>query len=363
MTAAADAFAGGAPSLKELQSAAETRRRLLLLVLTGLLAASAGLSLCVGAMPVSVADILHAIFPFGEAADAQAAGIVSAIRLPRLLLGICVGATLGICGAAMQGLFRNPLADPGIVGISGGAAMAAALVIVLGNWLAPELVTRAGVYALPLAAFAGSSAAILTVYRVSRTGEGVNGASLILAGIAITAIAGAGLGYLSFVSTDAQLRELTFWTLGSLGRISWASLVPAALLMLAASFAVLNMSRDLNVWLLGEREAEHLGVDTERLKRLIVICVALGVGAAVAVTGIIGFVGLAAPHIVRLIAGSDHRVVLPGSALLGALLLVTGDMIARTAVAPAELPIGVLTNALGGPFFLWLLSRHRRELH
>jgi len=349
------------PSLKQLRTLKARRRRLLLLGLSICLAFASVAGLIIGPVPIEVADVFTALWPFKDERG-QEAQIVQAIRLPRLLLGLCVGAVLGICGAALQGLFRNPLADPGIIGVSSGAALAAGLVIVAGNSIAPAFLDWAGAYALPLAAFAGSMLAIFGIYALSRRSGTTSGASLILAGIAINAIAGAALGYLTFISTDEELRQLTFWTLGSLGRITWESLPPAALLMATASLLLLRTAPALNVYLLGEREASHLGVNIEAMKKQVIVLAALGVGAAVAVTGIIGFVGLAAPHIIRLFAGADHRIVLPGSVLLGALLVLCADLIARTAVAPAELPIGVLTSALGGPFFLWLLGRYRREL-
>jgi iron complex transport system permease protein len=349
--------------ISDLRSAQRRTRRLFLAGLSASLVAASLAAIVIGPVSIPVRDALAAILPFGGLGhDNQAAEIVQSIRLPRLILGICAGAILGICGAALQGLFRNPLADPGIIGVSSGAALGVSLIIVLGNGLAPGLLAWAGPYALPVAAFSGSALAITAVYSLSRRSGALSGSSLILAGIAINAIAGAALGYLSFASSDEQLRELTFWTLGSLGRTSWASLLPAAFAMILAALLLFRLAPSLNVYLLGEREAGHLGVNVEWLKRNVVVLAALGVGAAVAVSGIIGFVGLAAPHIVRLFVGADHRVVLPGSALLGALLLICGDLIARTVVAPAELPIGILTGALGGPFFLWLLGRYRNEL-
>ena len=300
----------------------------------------------------------YGAFGFG-AADS---GNHRSIRLPRLALGVCAGAALGVSGAALQGLFRNPLADPGIIGISSGAALAVALIIVLGHATAPATLAWAGPYALPVAAFAGSAFALAGIYALSVRAGALSGASLILAGIAVNALSGSALGYLSFVSTDEQLRQLTFWTLGSLGRAAWDALLPAAVAMSIAVLFLLRLSGPLNIYLLGEREAAHLGVDVERLKRRVIILASLGAGASVAAAGMIGFVGLAAPHLVRLCAGSDNRIVLPGAALVGAVLLLLADLVARTAVSPAELPIGVLTGALGGPFFLWLLSRQRRTL-
>jgi heme transport system permease protein len=348
----------GLPSLRRMQQRSRTT---LLVALTGSLLVVSAAALAVGPVSIPLHGVIRALWPSGDDAS-QTTLIVQAIRLPRLILGLCVGAVLGICGAALQGLFRNPLADPGIIGVSSGAALAAGLVIVAGNAIMPGFMSWAGLYALPLSAFAGSLATILSIYALSRRSGATSGASLILAGIAINALCGAALGYLTFISSDDQLRQLTFWSLGSLGRATWDSLPPAALLMIAAALLLLRAAPALNVYLLGEREAVHLGVDVEAMKRRVIALSALGVGAAVALTGIIGFVGLAAPHIIRLFAGGDHRIVLPGSALLGALLVISADLIARIAVPPAELPIGLLTSALGGPFFLWLLGRYRREL-
>lgn len=347
-------------SLRSLHEAQERTRRLLLAGLAVTLCIISFLALAIGPVSIGAGDIAAALWPAENLPrDAQ---IVQQIRLPRMMLGLCVGAVLGVCGAALQSLFRNPLADPGIIGVSSGAALAAGLVIVTGNSLAPGFMGWAGIYALPLGAFAGSMIAIVSIYALSQRAGTTSSASLILAGIAINAMAGAALGYLTFLSSDNQLRQLTFWTLGSLGRITWESLLPVTILMGVAVALTLRMAAQLNTYLLGEREAGHLGLNVEAMKKKLIVLGALGVGSAVAVTGIIGFVGLAAPHIIRLFAGADHRIVLPGSALLGALLVMSADLIARTAVAPAELPIGVLTSALGGPFFLWLLGRYRREL-
>jgi iron complex transport system permease protein len=349
------------PALGTLRAAQLRSRRMLLIVLAAALICAAIAELVIGPAPISVGDALRALWPWDDGGN-QSIEIVQVIRLPRLLLGLCVGAALGICGAALQGLFRNPLADPTIIGVSGGGVLGAALVIVAGKALAPGFLAIAGAYALPLGAFAGSIIAIIGVYALSGLTGVTSGASLILAGIAINAIVEGALGYLNFIAFDDQLRELIFWRLGSLGRATWDNLPPAALLMCASSLLMLRLSSALNVYLLGEREAVHLGVNVQAMKRQVIVLSALGVGAAVALSGLIGFVGLAAPHIIRLFVGADHRAVLPGSALLGAALILFADLIARTAVAPAELPIGVLTSLLGGPFFVWLLGRYRREL-
>jgi iron complex transport system permease protein len=317
-------------------------------------------ALAVGPVPIGLGGALSALWTFDGSFDDGAEGeIVRSIRLPRAILGICAGAALGLSGALLQVLFRNPLADPGIIGVSSGAALAAGCIIVIGHEWAPASYALAGPYALPLGAFLGSLVALLAVYALGRSAGVVTGASLILAGIAVNATAMSALGFLSFISTDEQLRQLTFWTLGSLGRATWTTLIPPAIAMALSAILMLRLALPLNVYMLGDREAGHLGVDVERLKRSAIILASIAGGAAVAVCGIIGFVGLAAPHLVRICAGADNRLVLPASGLLGAILLLLADLIARTAVAPAELPIGVLTGILGGPFFLWLLARQR----
>ena len=285
--------------------------------------------------------------------------ILLSIRLPRVLLGILIGSGLAVAGAAMQGLFRNPLADPGLIGVSSGAAVAAVATIVLGA-TALDFATRTlGTFALSIAAFGGGAATTLVVYRLSLVHGSVSVSTMLLAGIAINAVAGAVTGIFTFVADDAQLRSLTFWSLGSLGGATWPAVAAAAPLTGLATLAALRYARPLNALLLGEAEAGHLGCDVQRLKRSVVLLAAMSVGAAVAVAGIIGFVGLVVPHLLRLTLGPDHRILLPGAALLGASLLLGADLIARTLVAPAELPIGIVTAIIGGPFFMYLLKRGR----
>jgi iron complex transport system permease protein len=293
--------------------------------------------------------------------EAQQAAVLSAIRLPRVLLGSLIGAALAVSGAAMQGLFRNPLADPGLIGVSSGAAVAAVAVIVLGATVFRGFTGLLGPFTLPLAAFLGGLMTTLVVYRLaSVTGRTVV-ATMLLAGIAVDALAGAGIGLLTFVATDAQLRNITFWSLGSLGGATWTSVSAVLPFVLVALLGLPGLARALNVLLLGEAEAGHLGLNIERVQRLVIGCVALAVGAAVSVAGIVGFIGLVVPHLLRLVIGPDHRYLFPGAALLGASLLLGADLVARTLVAPAELPIGVVTAALGAPFFLGLLIRNRSQ--
>ncbi len=285
------------------------------------------------------------------------------IRLPRLLLGLCAGAALGMAGALMQGLFRNPLADPGLIGVSSGAALAAGITIVLGAVWFPDLPRALGSWTLVLMAFGGGLAVTALIYALSRGEGGTRVGLMLLAGIAINALAGAGLGLLSFLASDEQLRSLQFWLLGSLGGARWSAVqLVAALCVLALAFG-LPLARTLNALALGEAQAVLLGVAVERIKRRVIVVTALAVGAVTATTGIIGFIGLVAPHMVRLVAGPDHRWVLPGSALLGASLVLVADAVARTVAAPAELPLGVLTAMVGVPFFLLLLrGAHGRRL-
>jgi iron complex transport system permease protein len=298
---------------------------------------------------------LPAPWPF----EPRQATVLLAIRLPRVLLGVLAGGALSVAGAALQGLFRNPLADPGLIGVSTGAALAAALMIVLGSPLLAALPALAANFALPFAAFLGGLVTTLLIYRFASRDGHTEVATMLLAGVALNAIAGAVIGLLTFLSDDQELRDMNFWMLGSLGGITWDRLIPAAPVIVAASAGLALLARQLNALVLGETEALHLGIEVERVKRTIVVLAALAVGASVALTGVIGFVGLVVPHLVRLMIGPDHHRLLPTSIALGSALLILADLLARTVVLPAELPIGILTSCVGGPFFLWLLSRRR----
>ncbi|MFP4322772.1 MAG: FecCD family ABC transporter permease [Anaerolineales bacterium] len=318
----------------------------------------------IGAVSISpeqvLAILLHKLgIDIGVSYEARQAIVLEVIRLPRVVMGILIGASLAVSGASVQGLFRNPLADPGLIGISSGAALAAALVIVYGNQLPIQVLGR---WALPIAAFVGSVITTLIIYRLATFNGHTNVATLLLAGIAITALCNAGIGLMTFVATDDQLRDITFWSLGSLGRANWDFVQLLLPFMLVSLLLLPLIARALNAFLLGEAEAGHLGIQVQRIKLLVVILVALSVGAGVAVAGIIGFVGLVVPHLVRLMLGPDHRYVLPGSMLLGASLLVGADLIARNIAIPAEVPIGIITALTGAPFFLYLLLRDRGRI-
>lgn len=322
------------------------------------------LSLALGPVSLPLGDTLRAalrLLGLPVAADAavqQAELILSQIRMPRALLGLMVGMVLALCGVAMQGLFRNPLADPGLVGVSSGAALGAAVAIVGGAAFGglPEAFAP---YLLSACAFVGGLLVTALVYRLGRRDGQTHVATMLLAGIALTALAGAAIGLFTYLADDATLRTLTFWNLGSLNGASYARLWPLLLATLAVALWLPRRARALNALLLGESEARHLGFDVERLKRELVLCTALGVGAAVAAAGLIGFIGLVVPHLMRLLVGPDHRLLLPASALAGASLLLLADLAARLALAPAELPIGIVTALIGAPFFLYLLVRGR----
>lgn len=334
------------------------RARAAILGLAGLLALVSVLSLAHGASGTSLRGALGALLR-GEEVAMRDRIVLWDIRAPRLVLGALVGAALAVSGAVMQGLFRNPLADPGLIGVSTGAALGAGLAIVAGGALGGLLPAWLLAQTLPLAAFLGALLATVIVYRIA-TREGRTAvATLLLAGVALNAIAGAAMGLLVFVSDDQQLRDLNLWLLGSLSGVTWRELLPALPLIVGPLALLPWLARPLNALLLGETEARHLGFDGEAVKRRIVLLTALAVGASVALTGVIGFVGLVVPHLIRLCLGADHRVLLPASALLGGALLLLADLGARTLVLPAELPIGVLTSLIGGPFFLWLLMRRR----
>jgi iron complex transport system permease protein len=342
-------------------------RRPVLGLLGLLLAASCLLALGVGAMPIPIVRVVAVLAARGQVdlgvdfSPAEAA-VLWSVRLPRLLLGVGVGAGLGVSGAAMQGIFRNPLVDPGLLGVSSGAALGAVSTIVLGGHLAAWVPRPLLAHLVPLGAFGGALGACALVRQLTRIEGRTPPGLLLLAGIAVNALAGALTGLLSFTASDAQLRSITFWSLGSLGGASWSSLPVVLLAVGLPSLALWRLARPLDALLLGEAEAGHLGVEVERVRSRVITLVALVVGAAVSMSGVIGFVGLIVPHLLRLVMGAGHRRLVPAAALLGASLLLLADLLARTLAAPAELPLGVLTAILGAPLFLGLLARERGRL-
>lgn len=285
--------------------------------------------------------------------------IIWDIRMPRMATGVLVGASLAVAGAVMQGLFRNPLADPGLVGVSAGAGFGAVAAIVLGGLLPLFIRELMGSYLVTFAAFLGGWASTLLLYGVSTRGGRTSVATMLLAGIALGALTGALTGFIVYLATDNQLRDLTFWGMGSIAGSTWPKFFAAAPIIAAALIAAPFLARALDALALGEAVASHMGIDTQRMKRIAIMTVAASVGAAVSITGGIGFIGIVVPHLLRLLQGPEHRNLLPNAALLGAIVLLLADMIARVVVAPAELPIGIITAVLGGPFFLWILLRNR----
>ncbi|MGO4280180.1 FecCD family ABC transporter permease [Cupriavidus sp. RAF20_2] len=268
------------------------------------------------------------------------------VRLPRIVLAVTVGAALALSGAVMQALFRNPLAEPGLIGISLGGAAGAVAAIVLG---------AEGLFGIAPAAFGGSLIATALAYRLGSQRPGV--ANLLLAGVAINAICASIVGFFTYQASDVQLRNLTFWNMGSLAGATWSMLAWLVPLVVVICALMLRDWRAMNALLLGEREAQHLGFDLARLRRRLIVLTALLVGPIVAVTGTITFVGLVVPHLIRLPLGADHRWLLPNTLAGGAIALTLADWLARTVVIPAELPIGIVTSLVGGPFLLWMLTR------
>ena len=345
------------PAVAPARDRVQTARRLSL-VLALLLVVVSVASLSSGATGTALWPALKALAT-GQELSALDRIVLVDIRLPRLILGLLVGAALAVSGALMQGLFRNPLADPGIVGVSAGAGLGAILAIVLGGLLPLALRETLGSYLISIAAFVGGWISTILLYRVATHGGRTSVATMLLAGIALAALSGAVSGVLVYMADDTQLRDLTFWGLGSLAGASWTKLAAALPILLIAVSGSMLLGRSLNALALGEATAAHIGIPVQRMKRLAILCVAAATGAAVAVSGGIGFIGIVVPHLLRLASGPDHRALLPNAALLGAALLVGADMISRSVVAPAELPIGIVTAVLGAPVFLWILLRQR----
>lgn len=319
-------------------------------------------SLSVGTVNFSFFQIIETLLLSmdGYSEPSQIQSIIMDIRLPRLILALLVGASLAILGAVMQGLFRNPLADPSLIGVSGGASVGASIVIVAagGAMLSP----LAGLSMVALGAFIGGAITTLVVYRVATSSLGTSVTTMLLAGIAIGAIAGAFNSLLSYFSDNQMLRQISVWQMGNLGGANWQKVSIMASVSLIIFSLLPSQARSLNALLLGESEARHLGIDVQRIKRQLIFLTALGVGVSVALAGLIGFVGLIVPHMVRLLIGPDHRALLPASALAGASLLLIADSIARVVVLPAELPTGILTALLGAPFFVALLLKQRGQI-
>ncbi|MFJ9943580.1 FecCD family ABC transporter permease [Streptomyces erythrochromogenes] len=311
-----------------------------------------------GAYRIPTADVLasaqHRLGLGGAPLDRVGESVLWNVRLPRVVLALLVGASLGCAGALMQGVFGNPLAEPGVIGISAGAAVGAVAAIGLG-------LSFFGNWTITVCAFVAGLITVSSVYLLSRNGGKTEVVTLILTGIAVNAFAGALIGLFVFFADSGQVNQITFWQLGSLAQATWPKVLAVLPCAVAGLLVAPFYARRLDLLSLGERPARHLGIDVERLRLALILVVALLTAAAVAVAGVITFIGLLVPHLLRMANGPGHRFLVPGSALAGAVVLVAGDLAARTLAQPAELPLGVLTALIGSPFFFWLLRRTRRK--
>lgn len=329
-------------------------RALVLLALLALVVALAALG--IGATSLNPWHMLRAAL--GAGLTAQERLVLFDLRLPRLALGMLAGGALAVSGALMQALFRNPLADPGIIGVSSGAALGAVIAIVLGGVVGPFLPFALSIPALTiLFAFGGGWLAVALLSRVAFRGGRTDIASMLLAGIALAALTGAATGLLITVADDQQLRDLNYWAMGSVAGATWPRVGMAAAVIVPVMVLAPLLARGMNALALGEAAAHHMGFRVEVLKRRAILLTAAATGAAVALTGGIGFVGIIVPHLLRQGFGPDHQLILPGSAILGGVLLVSADVAARSLMAPAEIPIGILTALIGAPVFLHILLR------
>jgi iron complex transport system permease protein len=288
--------------------------------------------------------------------------VLVSIRLPRIVAGMVIGAALALAGVATQGLFRNPLADPGLIGVSSGSALGAVVAIVAHTKVRMFLPEISGIGLPMLTAFIGGLLVSIIVHQGSLRQNQPSMSRMLLVGIAVNALCSAITGWLTFQASEAQLRSITFWSLGSLANLNWNITLILLAVSLPAAVMVVRCAQPLNVLLLGEAEAHHLGINVKYLKQTVVIATALLVGSSVAAVGMIAFVGLVVPHLGRLLVGPHHRILFPVAALIGAVLLPAADILARTVIAPAELPIGIVTAVMGAPFFLWLIWKNDRGL-
>ncbi|AUI87823.1 iron ABC transporter permease [Vibrio azureus] len=329
---------------------------LCLLLLTAMVA-----SITIGPMDISFIDSLRSLIGYDTDLAPNIQLIINEIRLPRTLLSLLIGASLAVCGVVMQGVFRNPLAEPSVIGVSAGALLGGALAIVVFADLSQHFPLFMDLLTLPFFAFVGGALTTVLAYKIGTNQFGTSVTSMLLAGIAITALSGAVIGYLNFVANDQMLRDLAMWSMGSLAGANWSGVGLAAVILCVLLFYFSRDAQPLNALLLGDSEAQHLGIDVQKLKRRMILLSAAGVGVSVSLCGIIGFIGLVIPHLGRMLTGPDHRTLLPVSAFLGALLLTLADMSSRVIVAPAELPVGIITALFGSPFFIYLLYKQKEK--
>ena len=329
------------------------KQRVIICALFFMLITSILLSTKIGAFNINLFEI------FSKSASPLEEMILLEIRIPRILLSCFVGASLGLSGASLQGLFRNPLADPGLIGVSAGAALGATLTIVIGSDF--TIYTALEKYMIPISAVLGSVCIIVLLY-VSTMGFSQKGITyMLLIGIAVNAFATVGIAFLTFISSDLELRSLSFWIMGSFGGSEWITILPGIIIISFAIIWMIVSSRELDILQLGESEASRLGVDVKKLKFKVIISSAVIVGVSVSLSGMISFVGLIVPHIVRMLGGVNHNFLLVSSAMAGGILMSVADLGSRTLIQPAEIPIGLITSALGAPIFLWLILKSVRK--
>ena len=344
-------------------------KKILLLITFITLIAFTIISLTSGPIKITIQELINILFKqFGVLkktddylfTNIQESVLIN-IRFPRVVLAVLVGAGLGTSGAILQGLFRNPLVDPGFIGVSSGAAVGAIISIMFGgiisNFLPPFIIA----FLLPILAISGSFLTIMLVYSMSKVNGKTNVMAMLLSGVAVNAIAGSIIGFFVSISSDLELRSFTFWTMGGLDNSDWFIVFLASLFTLIPFLFIYNSRKEIDIFMLGDSEANTLGINVEYLKRKIVFISSIMVGVSVAFCGMIGFVGLVTPHLVRLFVSPNHKYLIPGSAILGSLILVIADFISKTIISPAQLPIGIVTSAIGAPFFIWLIINQKRR--
>lgn len=310
----------------------------------------------------SLAELYGSLFSESSVIAPTDHYILFDVRLPRIVMAILIGSALAVSGTCIQGMFKNPLATPDLIGVTAGATLMAAITIVLGAFIKPYIPEFLHFSLLSIAAFVGALVTMVSVYRISTQQGKTNVIIMLLAGVAIAALCFAVTGFLIYLSDDEQLRDLTFWNLGSLGAATWTKNAILAVVIVVSYYFLINKGKALNAMMLGEKDAEHLGVPIEKLKKQVILLTALMVGTCVAFSGTIGFVGLIVPYILRLIFRSNYHIILPLSAVFGSILLLLADTFSRTVVAPSEVPIGILTAFLGAPIFIVILMRSKKSM-
>ncbi len=284
------------------------------------------------------------------------------IRLPRLFMAILVGAGLAMSGAILQGLFRNPLIDPGFIGVSSGAAVGAMIAIMFSQFFYFYFNASISTFLLPILAISGSFTTTYLIYKMSKFANKTNIMTMLLSGIAVNALSGSIIGLFINFTTDLELRTFTFWTLGGLDSADWRVVLIASVIILTSISIIYSIRKKLDIFMLGDAQASHLGINVEALKKTIILLASTIVGISVAFCGMIGFIGLVTPHLIRLFIGPKHKYLIPGSALLGAIILIVSDIISKTIISPAQLPIGVVTSLIGAPFFIFLILKQKNKI-